>query len=235
VTRIGDGYAGWPQHAPYDAIIVTCAPDHIPPKLIEQLATGGRICIPVTEANAFERLVVATGAASGALAVEGSDLPGVIQARGAATLLSWGVVPGERVVFVGGGPWVDAVSQGLASSGVEVLGTFPEESIQRMRGRLSVQSIDVVEGGKVRKLECDAVVYDLAASSVYEIALQAGADVLWARGGFFIQAGQDGSTASPTVRAVGECTGARTLEDSLAQGRAAARAILAEIGEHHGG
>lgn len=46
-TRIGDGYAGWEEHAPFDAIIVTCAPDHVPPKLIEQLATGGRVCIPV--------------------------------------------------------------------------------------------------------------------------------------------------------------------------------------------
>ena len=43
----GDGYYGWPSEAPYDAIIVTCAPDHIPTALIEQLADGGRMVIPV--------------------------------------------------------------------------------------------------------------------------------------------------------------------------------------------
>jgi protein-L-isoaspartate(D-aspartate) O-methyltransferase len=43
----GDGYRGWPEHAPFDAIIVTCAPDKIPPDLVEQLKDGGRMIIPV--------------------------------------------------------------------------------------------------------------------------------------------------------------------------------------------
>jgi len=42
-----DGYYGWPEHSPYDAIIVTCAPDHIPPVLLDQLADGGRMVLPV--------------------------------------------------------------------------------------------------------------------------------------------------------------------------------------------
>jgi protein-L-isoaspartate(D-aspartate) O-methyltransferase len=46
-TRIGDGYAGWPEHAPYDAIIVTAAPEHIPAQLVAQLRPGGRLVIPV--------------------------------------------------------------------------------------------------------------------------------------------------------------------------------------------
>ena len=45
----GDGYAGWPNEAPFDAIIVTAAPDHVPQPLIEQLAVGGRMIIPVGE------------------------------------------------------------------------------------------------------------------------------------------------------------------------------------------
>lgn len=46
-VKAGDGYQGWPQHAPFDAIIVTCAPDHIPELLVRQLKTGGRMVIPV--------------------------------------------------------------------------------------------------------------------------------------------------------------------------------------------
>ena len=46
-TKIGDGYKGWPEHAPFDAIIVTAAPSDIPEPLKEQLAEGGRMIIPV--------------------------------------------------------------------------------------------------------------------------------------------------------------------------------------------
>jgi protein-L-isoaspartate(D-aspartate) O-methyltransferase len=45
--KSGDGYSGWPEHAPFDAIIVTAAPDHIPQPLIEQLKVNGRMVIPV--------------------------------------------------------------------------------------------------------------------------------------------------------------------------------------------
>ena len=46
--KIGDGYHGWEEYAPYDAIIVTCAPDHVPPSLLQQIKDdGGRIVIPV--------------------------------------------------------------------------------------------------------------------------------------------------------------------------------------------
>lgn len=46
-VRIGDGYAGWPEAAPFDRIIVTCAPENIPQPLLNQLAPGGRMVIPV--------------------------------------------------------------------------------------------------------------------------------------------------------------------------------------------
>lgn len=62
-TRIGDGHAGWPEHAPYDAIVVTAAPDHIPNALIEQLKTGGRLVIPVGDFD--QELVVVEKLADG--------------------------------------------------------------------------------------------------------------------------------------------------------------------------
>lgn len=51
-VKAGDGYKGWPEHAPFDAIIVTAAPDHVPKPLIEQLREGGRMIIPVGESGA---------------------------------------------------------------------------------------------------------------------------------------------------------------------------------------
>ncbi len=55
-VKAGDGYQGWPDKAPFDAIIVTCAPDHIPGPLIEQLKEGGRMMIPVGEESAVQEL-----------------------------------------------------------------------------------------------------------------------------------------------------------------------------------
>lgn len=46
-VRVGDGYLGWPEEAPFDAIIVTAAPDHVPQPLLDQLAIGGRLILPV--------------------------------------------------------------------------------------------------------------------------------------------------------------------------------------------
>ena len=48
-TKIGDGYQGWPEHAPFHKIIVTCSPEHIPRSLVEQLAEGGRMIVPLGE------------------------------------------------------------------------------------------------------------------------------------------------------------------------------------------
>jgi protein-L-isoaspartate(D-aspartate) O-methyltransferase len=62
-VRVGDGYKGWPEKAPFDAIIVTAAPERIPEPLIEQLKVGGRLVIPV--GNFWQNLLVITKTADG--------------------------------------------------------------------------------------------------------------------------------------------------------------------------
>jgi protein-L-isoaspartate(D-aspartate) O-methyltransferase len=52
----GDGYYGLPEHAPFDAIIVTAAPDHVPPPLLDQLADGGRMVIPIGPPGGYQTL-----------------------------------------------------------------------------------------------------------------------------------------------------------------------------------
>jgi protein-L-isoaspartate(D-aspartate) O-methyltransferase len=73
-VKIGDGYAGWPEHAPFDGIIVTAAAPHVPEPLIEQLRPGGRMVIPVGRPFGAQRLLLIEKTAAGDL-VENEVLP----------------------------------------------------------------------------------------------------------------------------------------------------------------
>ncbi len=73
-VRAGDGYLGWPEHAPFDGIIVTAAAEHIPQPLLDQLRPGGRLVIPVGEEHGYQELLLVEKTAGGEIRQE-SKLP----------------------------------------------------------------------------------------------------------------------------------------------------------------
>ena len=75
-VRVGDGYQGWPEFAPFDAILVTAAPERIPQPLIDQLAVGGKLVVPVGEQNRTQSLQVLDKAPDGSTLV--SDILPVV-------------------------------------------------------------------------------------------------------------------------------------------------------------
>ena len=64
-VKVGDGYNGWREHAPFDRVMVTAAPDHVPQPLVDQLATGGRMVIPVGATWSMQELLVIEKTTSG--------------------------------------------------------------------------------------------------------------------------------------------------------------------------
>jgi protein-L-isoaspartate(D-aspartate) O-methyltransferase len=66
-VRVGNGYHGWPEHAPFDRIIATAAPDLIPPPLINQLKPGGRMILPAGLPESQQLILVEKSAATGTL------------------------------------------------------------------------------------------------------------------------------------------------------------------------
>ncbi|MCJ7663551.1 MAG: protein-L-isoaspartate O-methyltransferase, partial [Desulfobacterales bacterium] len=59
-VKSGDGFFGWPQHAPYDAIIITCATPTVPEHLVEQLGEGGRMVLPLGAEPFVQSLILVT-------------------------------------------------------------------------------------------------------------------------------------------------------------------------------
>ncbi|MBN1106898.1 MAG: protein-L-isoaspartate(D-aspartate) O-methyltransferase [Deltaproteobacteria bacterium] len=69
-TKVGDGYYGWEEHAPFDRIIVTCAATLVPPPLIKQLKPGGKMCIPVGGHYTVQNLTMVEKSGDGAVSMK---------------------------------------------------------------------------------------------------------------------------------------------------------------------
>lgn len=77
-VRIGDGYYGWQERAPFDCIVVTAAANHIPPQLVDQLKPGGRMVIPVGNPFQTQRLLLITKGNKGSRDIRTQDIMSVI-------------------------------------------------------------------------------------------------------------------------------------------------------------
>ena len=87
-TKIGDGYQGWAEHAPFDKIIVTCSPEEVPAPLVEQLREGGRIVIPLGER--YQQTLCSMIKQDGKLVVESSEPTFFVPMTGRAETLRAG-------------------------------------------------------------------------------------------------------------------------------------------------
>ena len=67
VSYVGDGYEGWIEHAPFDAILITAAVDHVPEPLIRQLKDGGRLVLPLGPSGEYQHLVEIVKSSDGLL------------------------------------------------------------------------------------------------------------------------------------------------------------------------
>lgn len=164
---------------------------------------------------------------------QGNDLPGVFTARAVCRALCHGVLPGERIVVAGDGPWARALAAVLPEVRGVTYEIVRDRTIAAAQGRSRVERATLDDGSTLR---CDALCVDEVAAS-YELAGEAGVPVRWdaARGSFAPVAGDDGATDAPGVYVCGSLrlgdvpwarraedgarVGARAAED-LARGRA---------------
>ena len=172
-------------------------------------------------------LVLATGAHDGAIAFEGNDVPGVMSARGAATLAAAGVAIGKRVVIAGDGAFARAASRLLAPHAE--LTRVALGAVLRVEGSTRVGAVVVREGESTRRVRADALAIDAETSPAFELAAQLGVEVRWTARGFAPTCDEDGKIA-PSAWVAGELRAVPVDPERLAaSGRGAGLAALAAL------
>jgi sarcosine oxidase subunit alpha len=190
-----------------------------------------------------DRFLLAPGGHPGILPFENNDLPGVYAGRAASLLLrEHGVAP-ESAALVGWGPELHALAQLLEAHGtqvkavVDLRGPLPAGahstacvgSDPKAHGLKKVGGFSFVrDGGRKKKVDCDAVFISIPTSPSFELARQGGANVHFdaERGLFTVEAQVDGRTAAPDVFVAGDITGSGTAKEAAAAGARTAEALV---------
>jgi protein-L-isoaspartate(D-aspartate) O-methyltransferase len=139
ITKIGDGFQGWPEHAPFDKIIVTCSPESIPQPLVDQLAEGGRMIIPVGER--YDQTLVLLTKRSGQMVREALVPSLFVPMTGTAEEGRRVQPDGSRPAIVNGG-----FEESLPESDVPAAWYYGRQS-------RVVEAADAPEGGRYLRLE----------------------------------------------------------------------------------
>lgn len=146
-------------------------------------------------------LVLATGHYEPVLAFPNNDLPGVVSARAAAMLAAWNITPGERLLLVGAGRFLDALRAGpLAPYVVAQVGA---DDLVAARGRSRVRAAVVRDGARTTRMAVDAIVVDGPSPPALELLVQAGGRVRFDATLGFVAELDDQGRAAPHVYAVG--------------------------------
>jgi len=190
-----------------------------------------------------DRFLLAPGGHPALIPFENNDLPGVYAGRAASLLLrEYGVAP-EKAALVGWGVELYALARLLESRGtqitavVDLQGPVPADapagacvgSEPKAHGSKQVSAFSYKrEGGKRKKVDCDAVLVSVPPSPSFELARQGGASVDFdaQRGLFVVRAEADGRTAAADVFVAGDITGGGSAQQAAASGTRAAEALL---------
>jgi sarcosine oxidase subunit alpha len=168
-------------------------------------------------------LLLASGCHDAAPSFEGADLPGVLSARAGLELESAGIVADERVVLVGKGELLSALSQRLGSQ--VVLHLDEPEHVERALGKLRLRGVAVREASGRRRVRAGALFYEATNAPAFELAVQAGGRVAYQPGVGYVPVLDADARAAPSVYCAGSISGNRGHERL----RAVASRVRAEL------
>jgi protein-L-isoaspartate(D-aspartate) O-methyltransferase len=149
-ARVGDGYQGWPEAAPFDKIIVTCSPERVPQPLIEQLREGGRIVIPVGER--YQQLLVSFAKQDGKLVAESREPTYFVPMTGQAESLRE-KLPDGAITGVVNGSFEQLLEPGIPAGWYYVRQAAFETSPTRPKGKQCIHFSSAVSGWNSQALQ----------------------------------------------------------------------------------